>query len=589
MNFHQLLYSLELGKGTTWVRIVTFVVAFLGATAWYDIGNYHGLGDPQAMDNAQVARQLSRGEGYTTKVLTPLRLAQDRDRAFLAQGGLSSELASAVPIAIQNNPPTLPETLTPPLYPAVLAVVYKVTGVSFDAPPSGNPLANKAELAAVILNQFLLLGTGIVAFFLALALFDLRVAQLAGFLVLFSPILWRFSLSGLSTPLTLFLVALAALLLHRAFLADERGETGAVVGFATASAAVVALAGLSDFGALWLLPAWLCAILFLRAKGVLFLLFPLVWAVIDLPWLIRNAHLTGDLLGGATGLLVAGSGAFPGTLLQRSFHPFLANASPWSDSFHNVVHGLRWQIEQGFSSLGGALIVFFFFAGILHIFKRVHARRLRYVALIALLFLVVGPAIANAEPRLLSPQNRVVLILPLVAVFGASFFHILLDRIEIGLPLLRKSTIVLFFVLNSFPFILALPRPEGAPFHYPPYHPPMITLISRWYQPDEVIATDIPHAVAWYGDRTALWLPSTTKEFVEINDYVHPLSAILLTPESMNSPALSDIIKGEWKGWALLVLGLQRPAEIPLTTLIRTHPNENEYLLLTDRPRWPQK
>ncbi|SDU21795.1 hypothetical protein SAMN05444156_2668 [Verrucomicrobium sp. GAS474] len=596
MTFHQLLYTLELGKGTAWVRLITFSIIFLGLAAWYDVGlnpgngNFHSFGETQAMDNAQIARQLARGEGYSTKVLTPFRLSQDRNRAFLATGGLSSELGSAVPTALPKL--SLPETLTPPLYPAALAVLYKITGVSFEAPISGNPFANRAELIALLFNQACLVATAFTGFFLALALFDLRVAQLSGILLLFSPILWRFSVTGLATSFTLLLLTLSALFLHRAFLANEKEERGAsasvLLNF-TGSSLFLALAALSDYSALWLIPALFLAALFLRSRGLPIVILLVACGLVDLPWLFRNYSLTGDLFGGAVLLLAAGGEGYPGTLLQRSYHPIVDTLSPWGASFHNLIHGLRWSIENGFSNLGASFIVFFFFAGLLHFFKRTHAQKLRYVTLVALLLLVVGPAIAASEPKLLSSQNRLVLLLAVITVFGASFFHILLDRLELGLGLLRKVVLWLFVGLNCFPFFLALLKPEGSAFHYPPYHPPMITLASRWYMEDEIIATDIPYATAWYGDRTSLWLPATTKDFIEINDYVHPLSGILLTPLSMNSQALNEIYKGEWKGWALLVLGLQRPAEIPLTALIRLPPNENEYLLLTDRPRWPQK
>ena len=38
-------------------------------------------------------------------------------------------------------------------------------------------------------------------------------------------------------------------------------------------------------------------------------------------------------------------------------------------------------------------------------------------------------------------------------------------------------------------------------------------------EPNEIIASDTPWAVAWYDDRRSLWLPDTVERFNEFHDF----------------------------------------------------------------------
>ena len=82
MNFLQgTLQMMEVGKGSVIIRIVPLltVLAIIGFIV--NFGVYKGLSDPQSMDNAQLARQIVRGKGFTTEFLRPHAVAQLRDFA----------------------------------------------------------------------------------------------------------------------------------------------------------------------------------------------------------------------------------------------------------------------------------------------------------------------------------------------------------------------------------------------------------------------------------------------------------------------------------------------------------------------------
>ena len=65
MNITQaILHSIEEGKARILTRLIPFVVVLLVIILVYDVNVFIGLDDPQSMDNAQLARQLS-GERVT--------------------------------------------------------------------------------------------------------------------------------------------------------------------------------------------------------------------------------------------------------------------------------------------------------------------------------------------------------------------------------------------------------------------------------------------------------------------------------------------------------------------------------------------
>ena len=61
-------------------------------------------------------------------------------------------------------------------------------------------------------------------------------------------------------------------------------------------------------------------------------------------------------------------------------------------------------------------------------------------------------------------------------------------------------------MLCSLPLTFALLPARTPPVVYPPYYPPEIQQIASWMKPDELMMSDVPWAVAWYGDRQCVWL-----------------------------------------------------------------------------------
>ena len=90
-----------------------------------------------------------------------------------------------------------------------------------------------------------------------------------------------------------------------------------------------------------------------------------------------------------------------------------------------------------------------------------------------------------------------------------------------------------------------------------PYLPPYISILNQWMEPNEIIASDTPWAVAWYADRRSLWRPDTVERFNEFHDFGTfggPLNGIYLTPVSGTENKMGNVIKGEHREWARFVL-----------------------------------
>ena len=85
-------------------------------------------------------------------------------------------------------------------------------------------------------------------------------------------------------------------------------------------------------------------------------------------------------------------------------------------------------------------------------------------------------------------------------------------------------------------------------------------------EPKEIIASDMPWAVAWYADRKSLWLPISVKDFLELNDYSQlngQIVGLYLTPVTGNQPFLAEIVKGEYKEWAPFIIAQPIAARLP--------------------------
>jgi hypothetical protein len=179
-----------------------------------------------------------------------------------------------------------------------------------------------------------------------------------------------------------------------------------------------------------------------------------------------------------------------------------------------------------------------------------------------------------------------------MAIYGFTMVLVFFFRLGLERRLFRYAIYAVFFFITGLPTVFGFLSnalfSSGPRMPFPPYNPAVMQLIGTWTKPNEIVASDMPWAVAWYSDRKSLWLPSQRKEFYEYHNFESlggPVVGLYLTPVSRDARFLSDIESGEYKDWATLIMGLpQGVNDFPLKSAIDFA--NNECLLFMDRPRW---
>ncbi|MGA1531202.1 MAG: hypothetical protein ACO398_10735, partial [Kiritimatiellia bacterium] len=111
-----LIYNVDEGIGSLLAKAGIYLFAVIALMSVYWISQFWGLKDAEAMDQAQIARNLMEGEGFTTKVIRPATTWH------FEQHGVDPRT-----IMLQQ-----PDIIHPPVYPWLLAQAFRLVGGSFD-------------------------------------------------------------------------------------------------------------------------------------------------------------------------------------------------------------------------------------------------------------------------------------------------------------------------------------------------------------------------------------------------------------------------------------------------------------------------
>ena len=589
------LFQIELGRGKRVIQWALLILVTAALSLIYTAGQFRGLNKRESIDMAQLARNLARGEGYTTHAIRPFSIW------MLEQHGW-----------VKNDPRLTqhhPDLYNPPFYPFVLASVFKLLPAKIFKYDAADRIYPPERWVILPFNQLCLLACVLIVFLWAKKLFDRRVAVVAAVLMLFSDTLWSYGVSGLPTNLLMLLLLLA---MYCLFLADERlnppepaeGEPAAapagisvgIIVLVLASAVLMGLCFLTRYlmGFLIVAMAIYAARVFRgRAAAMWAGVYVVVFLAVITPWLVRNHQASGSLLGIARYELINHTGPFQGESLWRSYRPELKGSFSLRTLTTKFLINARTNLVTNLRLIGSDFLVFFFSVGLMYGFRRPDTSRLRRVLLGLIALAIVAMSLIGSDPERVGPEisggNLLVLLLPLVAIFGTAFFYLLFDRIPFRIKLTRGAAVSGFVLLNIAPMIFTLLPPRRAVFPYPPYLPPITRSVADFFDADTLGCSDLPWAMAWNGDRRTVWLPMSLEEFYEIHDFVAPrgIQFMMLTPYMLDQRPQSEVLKGEYKGWAGLMRG-QLPNIFPLKA-ITSLPPDNEQVLLADRVRWGKK
>jgi hypothetical protein len=586
-RLQRLMWSLEAGTGAKFFRISLVVITVLLLTMWIDLHSDHSFSNPEAMESAQLARHLAAWKGYTTFSIRPAAL------------GLLQRADPDGAVLILRDP--VPDLSIAPGYPFVLACLMKILPFNFAANRS-HLWAFQPELLIVLFNQLLFFASVLIVFLLTRRLFDSRVAWVSSIILIGSETFWKFSLSGLSTMwLLLIFLSLVWCLVKLEQRANLKNSAPTLwsLGLAAAVGALVGLGGLTRYSFAWIIVP---AILFVgfytgaRWKRCALLTF-ISFFVVMAPWIVRNFAISHTPFGTAGYALLQNTKPFEEDRVERSFDPFAADLPLLKprDILNKFLLNEEKILKTDLPHLGGTWAWSFFLCGLLLPLRHPSLRRLRCFLLWSLAILLIvqplGQTHLSTDSPEINSENLLVLLAPLILVFGTAFFFTLFDQIALPDPALRRLAAGIFPAVLCAPFLFDLAAPPDLSdlSHYASFP---IQRTALMMAPDELMMSDIPWAVAWYGDRPCAWLTLNDADNFSALERLAPVHAIYLTPRTTDRRFLSQLHDGaqNWGSFALNNMSSKAgspPSQIPANfALTQLRPGSPAEIFLTDKVRW---
>ena len=516
---------------------------------------FKGLNSPQAMDQAQISREIARGHGFTTKMIRPVAY----DQAQRAQKRSISLVG-------------FQDTYHSPLNPLLNAAVLKIIGA--DKPNSWQMGANEMvfpldRVIATVSTLFFLLAIG-VNYLLIARIFDAKIAGVCAILMLFCDSFWNYSLSGLPQMLMLLLFSSALYFAYRAVEATTEGRLAMTP--ALIAGVFFTLLALTHWMTVWIALGYIIfAAVAFRPRGVIGITILVLLIIAGIGPILRNQSITGSPFGTAfltvyNGLSNSGEAAVMRTADLES-EPLVIDGL--------IAKILRTTLMQSMDIiplLGGIIVAPLFFLSLLHPFKRASISSFRWAILVMWILAAFGLAIFGISKDPLDPNQIHLLFAPIMTAYGLAFVSILWSRLDFvaSTPMLRNVHYFLIVGICALPLVLALPlkvrvgmhlRDRGGVPNWPPYYAPALNSktagIRGWTTDDQVIFSDQPWAVAWYADRLSIWLPPTYAGFEKLetiaNDLQTPVTGILISPCSHGLGSLTEVAN-QYKDFTFMVL-----------------------------------
>ncbi len=458
------------------------------------------LTDPDAMDFAQIARNMANGHGYATSVLRPLALT-----------GFAPADATGV----------APDVSRAPLYPFLLMLVALAHGRSL------------GDNTVVLVSLLLFLGSAFAVYRLGRTLFPAPeqawIALLSAGLYAVSGEALGYALLGLPVTLAGLLVTLLLIALHRAV--EMPGRPPARPGSALVVGVLLGLCYLTQYSLLLLAVPALFYLFFTRgperswaAVGACALGF----FVVTGGWLIRTARLChGDpfftLLYYS---VMSNTDAYPGdTTIYRSVAPASGPLVYFFTHLPDMLGRLGTGLTFYCDTLLESFNVFLLAAAAASLLWRspdIRLNALRAFTAVGLLLVVVVTSVFQPAGTIIAP------FMPLITVFAVGFvFRVVAEQnIE---TLLQRTAVWSLGLLVGLGAMIQFAGKKPTPPD--PISQGIQRLDTLGLTTSQGVITDAPWEISWRTGLPSLWIPADNPAYeASLANAGVPVEAILLTP-----------------------------------------------------------
>ena len=567
------------------LRKQTFVlwVALLavgGGMAFLQVfGLFRGLTSPTALSQAVIAREMTRGQGFHSKVISPLIWGQH------AEPGKERPLKG------------LPDTSQAPLPCFILTPVFRSLRLHSEYTGTSKvyPLDRGVACVSVV---FWVAGLGL-SLALVRRFFDERMAAWTAAAMLLCQPLWDIAVGGLAPAMLLLFFSAALWLL---VYGGERAEAG--------RGTYLAAIGIGLLGGLMVLtdPLSLCLVAGLtlccasRSKSKvlsgLFVAGPSLLVLVG--WAAWTHQISGGWLGAHRATLLSLITPAAESEILRQFHPASFTLSPLGLLRRLLSHFSA--LSTAFYPLMGSLpVTLLFVAAVFHPFKSPAAAKFRWVLLALLLSALTGMALSGSESAR-EDRSLVFLFTPLTAGFGFAFLATQWGRLYPARLSWwgRNGALTVFLALGALPLmdrLLSKTRPNF-------FTTAGLGKLRDLTEPNEILLSDAPWSVAWYADRYTVWLPPDQTEMEPLKSLTTlsgaPVAGVVLTRPlptvayiTPEQAPVSTEVSGDPPGLPpAFRMDLGPAGELPFHQALPLagEPDQNrlrvDLLFLTDRKRW---
>ena len=515
---------------------------------------FRGLNSPQAMDQAQIAREIARGNGFATKMIRPVAYYQ-------------AEKTARRTVPLQGFQDTYHSPLNPLLNAAVLKIIGADKMNSWQM--SDNEMVYPLDrVIATVCTLFFLIAIG-VNYLLISRIFDPKIAGVCAILMLFCEVFWNYSLSGLPQMLMLLLFSCGLYFAYRATEASTEGRiamTPAIV-----AGIFFTLLALAHWMTVWISLGYIIyAAIAYRPRGIVGISILGLLLVAGIGPMLRNIDITGSPFGTAFLTLYNGLGNGTETTVMRN-SDLEAEPLVLDGLIAKVLRTTLTQATDIIPLLAGIVVAPLFFLALLHPFKRKSIANFRWAILLMWVSTAFGLAFFGISTKPLDPNQLHLLFAPIMTAYGLAFISILWTRLDFvgSTPMLQNVHHFIIIGICALPLVLSLPTKvrtgmhlsnRGGVPHWPPYYAPALNNdngVKGFTTPKQVVFSDQPWAVAWYADRISIWLPPSREGFQKLetiaNDLQTPVAGILISPSSHGSGPVSEVAN-LYKDFTSLVL-----------------------------------